>query len=285
MVAAKKPKASDKQAIGKKVVNILKKRYKGSVPKNDRPVLETILYGICLEDATNDDAVKGYDKLLASFHDLNEIRVSSVAELEPAFGEQELAPWKALRIRSVLRFIFETYYAFEFEVLRRNTLDQAQKMLTKIEHLSPFVRLFTLQAVLGSHLVPVDSRMMKAAVWLGFVDPADKDEKAASELKSAVRKADVDQFCHLLRCLANDESLTWAFDEDAKESAEFDLLTAPDRLSELFTRKKPRKKAKKKVVKKVAKKAAKKKATKKKTAKKAAKKVAKKPAKKAKKKR
>ena len=288
MVAAKKAKASDKQAISKKVVSILKKRYKGGVPKDDRPVLETILYGICLEDATNESADQSYKALHEDFHDLNEVRVSSVAELEPSFGEGELAAWRALRTRSLLRFVFETYYSFEFELLRRNTLDQAQKLLKKIDHLSPFVRLYSLQAVLGSHLVPVDSRMKQAAVWLGFVDPADNEEKAANELKSAVRKADVGLFCHLLRQLANDESIAWAIEEDAEEITEFDLLTAPERLNELFTRKKKRKPAKK-AVKKVAK-PAKKAAAKKKTAKKKAatkkavqKKKAKKPAKKAKK--
>ena len=295
MVAAKKAKASDKQAISKKVVAILKKRYKGGVPKDDRPVLESILYGICLEDATNESADQSFKALHEDFHDLNEVRVSSVAELEPSFGEGELAAWRALRTRSLLRFVFETYYSFEFELLRRNTLDQAQKLLKKIDHLSPFVRLYSLQAVLGSHLVPVDSRMKQAAVWMGFVDPSDNEEKAANELKSAVRKADVALFCHLLRQLANDEAIAWAIEEDAEEITEFDLLTAPERLNELFTRKKKRKPAKKpakktttkkatkKAVKKVAK-PAKKKTVKKKAAKKAVqKKKAKKPTKKAKK--
>jgi hypothetical protein len=56
MAAAPKARTSDKQGACKKLTTALKKRYKGGVPKNDRPVLETMLYAVCLENASDEEA-------------------------------------------------------------------------------------------------------------------------------------------------------------------------------------------------------------------------------------
>jgi endonuclease-3 len=68
-------KASAKQAVVKKLVTLLKKRYGKSLSKNDRPVLETIVYAVCLENTTSAVADENYARLSGVFHDLNEIRV------------------------------------------------------------------------------------------------------------------------------------------------------------------------------------------------------------------
>ena len=96
MVAASRAKTSDRAAILKKLLPAIKKQYKVAVPKHDRPVLETILFAICLEDATVVDAEHSYARLFAEFPDLNEIRVSSVKEIERAFAGQTDPEWRAL---------------------------------------------------------------------------------------------------------------------------------------------------------------------------------------------
>lgn len=263
MAAAKRTKASDKQGICKKIVTVLKKRYGGSIPKSDRPIMETIVYAVCLENATVEEANAAYERLGTTFFDWNEARVSTITELERVFASMVDPEWRAFRIRTVLNYIFETHYKFDLELLRRKTLDLANKELTKISDLTPFVRNYTLQTTLGGHLVPVDERMLRAAIWLGLTPPGTTERKASGNLKSAVRKANVSLFCHLLRKLANDSTLGRAFKFDpAKADAEaFDLMTAPDRLIQLFEKPKPR--AKKKTAKKSAprKKTPKKKAT------------------------
>ena len=71
MAAAQQTKVTDRQGIAKKLTLVLKKRYKDTVPKRERPVLETMLFGACLEDSTVAQAEAGYQKLLDSFHGLN----------------------------------------------------------------------------------------------------------------------------------------------------------------------------------------------------------------------
>ena len=229
-------KASEKQAVCRKLMTVMKKRYGGSVPKQNLPVLETMLHACCLENTTWNAADKAYENLLDGFFDMNEIRVSSVSEVEAALGSIDEAEWRALRIRSCLLHIFEKNYAFEFEGLKRKTLDAAIKQLNRIKNLSSFVRLHTLQMTMGSHVVPIDDKMCDVAIWLGFVDPKANTVKASESLKSAVKKSDVPLFCYLMRGVATDTKLKHAFSHARELAPEegYDLMTSADRLGKIF---------------------------------------------------
>lgn len=236
MVAASRAKTSDRAAILKKLLPAIKKEYKVAVPKHDRPVLETILFAICLEDATVADAEHSYTRLFAEFPDLNEIRVSSVKEIERAFMGQTDPEWRAFRVRSVLQYVFEKSFAFEFESLRKKTLELATKQLAKIKHLSTFVRNYTLQAVIGAHLIPIDPAMGRSLVWLGLVPPNQDIEQMGETLKAVVRKTEVPLFCFSIRCLATDKAVLDEFDPAKfpapEEGHDGSLVT--DRLAALY---------------------------------------------------
>lgn len=268
MPSASATKASDKVAACKKLTTLLQKDYGKTIPKLKLPVLETILFAVCLEDSPWEDAEAGYEKLLKSYFDLNEIRVSSVTELERTLDGLKDADWKGLRIRSILRFVFESTYGFEFEKLARLTLESAQKRLKKIEHLSPFVTAFTLQQVLGSHVVILDGLGLKTAVHLGIVPPESSIAEAAEFLKAGVKKSDCFSFSYLLHCLATDPKLLERIQDEPELPEEFDVTRVAEALTAL---KAPRKTPKKKAA---PKKAAPKKTATKKTATKAASKKA-----------
>src|SRR5690606_24936161 len=138
-MSSSKLKASDRQAIFKKLATALKKKYGGSIPKHKYNVLDTLLFACCLENVTHDDAEAAFERLLEAFDDLNVVRVSSVKEIEQALGEVDEVAWKALRIRECLQYVFEKHYAFDFEPLKRKTMDAAEKELAKIPHMSAFV--------------------------------------------------------------------------------------------------------------------------------------------------
>ncbi len=236
MVAASRAKTSDRAAILKKLLPAIKKQYKVAVPKDDRPVLETMLFAICLEDTSVEEAEKSYAKLFVEFPDLNEIRVSSVAEIERAFVGQSDAEWRAFRVRSVLQYVFEKSFAFEFESLRKKTLELATKQLAKIKHLSTFVRNYTLQSVIGAHLIPLDPAMGRALVWLGLVPPNQDIEQMGETLKAVVRKSDVQVFCFSIRCLSADKAVRDEFDPAKFPAPEegHDGAGVVDRLAALY---------------------------------------------------
>lgn len=204
MGTAKATKAADKSQICRKLVTALQKLYGKSVPKIELSVVETMLFAACLEDNPWVTAEAGLKKLLTSYFDMNEVRVSSVSELEQTLAPLKEADWKGLRIRSILRFVFETTYSYDYEKLRRQTLEQAVKTLKKVNDITPFIRDFILHEILGSHIICLDNSMLTAARWLGLV-PAKADLHEASEfLKGGIKKSEVSEFCHLLRCLATD---------------------------------------------------------------------------------
>jgi endonuclease-3 len=234
MVAAHRQKSPDKQDVCRKVASHLKKAYPGTVPRRDLPVLESLLYAICLENTPLAQADIVYARLLNAFHDLNEVRVSSITELLPVFADVEDADWRALRVKSSLQYVFETNYAFDFESLKRKSADLAAKQLGKIPSLSYFVRSYVLQHCLGSHVLPIDSRMQSALVWLGLAEREATCEHAGEALRTAVRKADAPLFCHLLRCLATDPKRMRAFTAAAKSPPVVDDAIA--RLEQLIRR-------------------------------------------------
>jgi len=204
MVAANRSKSIDKQEVCRKATALLKKTYASSPAKQELPVLETLMYAVCLEKATPDEASAVYARLLNAFHDLNEVRVSSISELVPVFTDQSDPEWRAARVKGALQFVFETNYAFDFESLKRKTAELATKQLHKVPALSPFVRAYVMQHCLDSHLLPIDENMHAALVFLGLAERDETPEQAGEHLRSFVRKADAPLFCHLLGCLAND---------------------------------------------------------------------------------
>jgi endonuclease-3 len=236
MTSTHKAKTVDKLTLGKKLVSVLKKRYHEPVPKQERPVLETLLYAVCLEDTSTALADGAYERLWSAFHDLNELRVSSITELvHHVFEGMPDADWRAHRVRNILQYVFEKHFEFAFEGLRRKTLELATKQLFKIRDLSPFVRNYALQTALETHVVPVDRLMTNASIWLGLVPAGETPEQAAESLKSTARKVDVPVFSHYLRCLAVDPRLTRYFEPGkSAAAASHDPQTLVERLAELF---------------------------------------------------
>ena len=204
MVATSRSKPVDKSEVLRRLTALLKKTYPGPTPRKDLPVLETLLFAVCLEDATVEQAEVAYQHLLKSFPDLNEARVSSITELQHVMATQSDPAWRALRVKNLLQHAFDAHYAFELEGLKRKTSELAIKSLGKIPSLSWFVRGYGLQQALESHALPLDSRMLGVLVWLALVEPETSAEEAAEQLRSHVRKSDAPLLVHLLRSLAHD---------------------------------------------------------------------------------
>jgi len=247
MATASSIKASEKQAICKKLSTALKKRYGGSTPKVDLPVMESLVFAACLENETYERAQKYYDRLLEIFHDWNEVRVSSITELETAFEGMADPDWRALRVRSALQYVFEKNYVFDFEGVRKKTQDLAARQLAKIPHQSPFVINWVMQNALDTHLVPLDDYMRDAAVVLGLLERKETAGDGAESLKAALRKADAPLFAALLKSFSVEPKVREVIlDELEATEEEFDPNQASERLEEIFAAAKSGKRKKKK---------------------------------------
>lgn len=268
-MATKKMKTSEKAALLTKLTNALKKKYGSKAPKAERPVLESYMFAVCLEDTVDEAADAAFAKLLDSFHDLNEIRVSTVREIERPLDSLPDPEFRAMRVREALQHVFEKHFAFDLDSLKKKNLDGASSDLDAITAVTPFLKLYTLQSGLDAHVIPLDGHQLSLLKWLGIVEEKTKPEAASDELKGAVRKSDGPLFAYLLRQVANEpdvvEDISLALDEG--EAVPSERLKS---LLDLISGK--RKPAKKKSAPKktAAKKAAPKKTATKKSAKKAA---------------
>lgn len=112
-------KASDRTKVCQQIVTILKKHYGGKVPTLPHDVLDTLLFAVCLENNTFTQAQQALQKIKEDFFDYNEVRVSSITELQEVFVGQPQPERKALRIRETLQHVFEGRYSYEMEELKR----------------------------------------------------------------------------------------------------------------------------------------------------------------------
>jgi endonuclease-3 len=178
---------------------------------------------------------------------LNEARVSQVSELERAFPGRADSEWRGFRLRAVLQFVFEKSFTFEFESLKKKTLDLAVKQMARLKHATPFIRNYTLQSAVGAHILPIDDSMKRLLVWLGVVDPGQSEDDISESLKSSVRKADAATFCIAVRMAATDERVQSGLPELTEAPPEgYDPTDAIERLQALYTRGDSRGKAKSK---------------------------------------
>ncbi|GIX05117.1 MAG: hypothetical protein KatS3mg114_0986 [Planctomycetaceae bacterium] len=204
MAAPSRSKHAQRALVIKKLPALIKKHCEVVVPRLQLPVLETMLYAVCLENVPASTAEAAYQRISQLFPDLNEARVSTISELEPIFAGIEDPDLRAFRLRAVLQYVFDKHYTFELESLRKKTFDIASRQLSKIRHITPFIRNFTLHQVLGVYLIPLDEATLHALEWLGLVNPGQTLEEAGESLKGLVRKAEVHTFCYTLRALATD---------------------------------------------------------------------------------
>lgn len=231
-----KSKSVDRPKIVARLMKLLKKEFGGLPKRESMPVLETMVYGILLENSTFDAADAAYERLTSEFFDWNEIRVSTVTELEPVFADLSEPHWRAQRVRHLLYYVFDHQYSWDFDGLKRKKLDLTTKQLSKIKYLPPFVCNYLMLTSLGTHALPVDDRMVKAAVWTGIL-PVGCDEESGPELlKGFIKKADCLEFFWYLKCLSTSPQAS--FLDDWKPSIDepvADISEAEDRVGQILS--------------------------------------------------
>ena len=183
----------------------LKRRYK---PKPDRSagrlsVLEAVVYGICHEDTTREQANQALSRFKDQFFDWNEVRVSPIAEVQETLADIPDPQGRAERIRRFLRQLFSKTYGFTLEPLTKKPLKEALKVLHAYEAFSSdYVTATVIQQALGGHAIPIDSATRRALERLGISDP--DLPSLRSILERAVPKNRGVEFLELLEELAHD---------------------------------------------------------------------------------
>src|SRR5262249_20088138 len=136
--------------------------------------------------------------------DWNEIRVSSLRELEEAFLGLPEAERRAERLILFLQEVFETTFSFDLESLQKKGLKQAAKQLSRYQAANDYIVSWVVQNTLGGHAVPLDAPTMRTVRRMGLVDDSQDDtESVRASLEHLVPKARGPAFGELISRLAH----------------------------------------------------------------------------------
>ena len=188
----------------KKTLRVLKKHYKSVIPIGDRSTLEHLLYACCLENTQAEATDEAYAKLQESYFDWNEIRVTSVGELAEVLSALTDPADAATRLKQVLQMVFETYYAFDLEHLKKQNLGKAVKELEKYTGTTNFSVDYVSQNSLGGHSIATNTGAVHTMVVLGIVTEAEATKRRLPGVERAISKAKGIEFTSLLHQLGTD---------------------------------------------------------------------------------
>jgi len=180
----------------------------GGAPAEALPVLEQFIYALCRENATPEQAQQAYDNLRKRFFDWNEVRVSTIRELEEAMGGLSDTETRAQRLVSFLQEVFETTFSFDLEGLQKKGVKQAAKSLSRYGSANDYVGAWVVQRTLGGHAVPVDAATARCARRLALIEAAAEEPEAIrATLEHLVPKAKGVAFTDAMSNLA--EQFCW----------------------------------------------------------------------------
>ena len=212
--------ASTRAKLITKLHSELKKKYSLPPSQPSRPLLEHVLYACLLQDAPYDLADEGLAKCEQEFFDWNEVRVTTVTELTQVLVGMPDPPKTARRLKETLQAVFEEFYAFDLDHLKKENLGKAVGKFEAMEPVTPFVLSYTIQHGLGGHSIPIDYAAMVIMLSTGIASQAEASAGRIPGLERAIPKSKGLEFSALLHQAAV------ALLMDAKDKKARSLLNA-----------------------------------------------------------
>ncbi len=197
--------AASKAQLLTEVYSLLRKRYKFGPREGRLSVLEAVIYGICHENTTREQANQALNRFKDYFFDWNEVRVSSIAEIQEVLVGLPDPEDRARRVRKFLRQLFNKTYGFSLEPLLKKPQKESVKALQEFEALqSDSVLANVIQQALGGHAIPVDAAIRRALERLGLAEPSSDIPTLRASLERAVPKNRGGEFTDLMEELTHD---------------------------------------------------------------------------------
>lgn len=190
--------ASNRANLIGKLHTSLKKHYEVPPAQPTRPLLEHVLYASLLEDCHADLADEALAKCEQEFFDWNEVRVTTATELSQVFSRLPDPLKSATRLKGNLQAIFEEFYTFDLDHLKKENLGKAVVKFEQMPSMTPFVLNYTIQYGLGGHAIPVDYSAMVLMLVLGIASPSEASSGRVPGLERAIPKNKGIEFSSLL---------------------------------------------------------------------------------------
>ncbi len=186
-----------------KAHKILKKHYRPYTVA-DRPVLEHLLYACCLESAMHEAADEAFAKLQQAYYDWNEVRVTTISELAEVMNCLPKASETASRLKRTLQSVFEAFYSFDLDGLRKENIGKSVKQLEQLNGVTPFAVAYVIQAGLSGHAIPISAGTLEMLRVIGIISDSEAEQQKVPGLERAIAKSRGVEFGSLLHQLGTD---------------------------------------------------------------------------------
>jgi len=186
-----------------KAHKVLKKHYKPYVVA-DRPILEHLLYACCLQSATHETADEAFAKLQQAYYDWNEVRVTTISELAEVMSCLPHPAETASRVKRTLQSVFEAYYSFDLDALKKENIGKSVKQLERLNGVTDFSLAFVVQNGLGGHAIAVSREAFEALRVLGIISDDEAAKRKVPGMERAIAKNKGVEFGALLHQLGAD---------------------------------------------------------------------------------
>jgi endonuclease III len=181
-----------------KLHKALKANYKPFPADPTRPLLHQVLIACCLENAPPDAAERAFNRLMETYFDLNEVRVTTVAELAETLHDLPDPARAALSLRRALQGVFESTYSFSLEHARKHSLAHGMKVLEGLHGVPSYVINYVASTALGGHFIPLDQGAL-AGLWLcGMITQQEYDTGKVPGIERVIGKKAGIEFSSLL---------------------------------------------------------------------------------------
>jgi hypothetical protein len=194
--------ATNRSQLINKLFKVARKQFTPVSPISSRSVLDHMLYACCLENSRYIAADEAFARLEENFFDWNEVRVTTTKELSESMKGLANAEAAALSLKKTLHGVFETYYKFDIEFLKKENLRKTVQQFNKFRGVSPFVVSYTAQVALGGHFIPVDTAQMNLMVVLGIVSESEAEKGRVPGLERTISKNKGVEFASVVHQLA-----------------------------------------------------------------------------------
>lgn len=174
-----------------KKINQLLKALRSSVdpqPAEPRPPIDELVYAFLLWECNAAKAELACKRLYAALVDVNELRVTRPADISAILGKQyPLADERAQRLRAALHEIYLREFAVSLDKAVSLNKRDGRKYIESLEGITPFVAARVSLVALGTHAVPVDTKLNTLLVQAGVIEPDTDVEKSSGILERHIK--------------------------------------------------------------------------------------------------
>lgn len=143
-------------------------------------------------------ATKALNRLLDSFVDWNEIRVSTAAEAQAAIGNTlSDGAARCERLRTVLQSVFDKVNLLSLDHLKSMGRREARQFLESLDGVDEYAAACVVLWSLGGHAIPVDDKLWQTLRDAELVNPEASRAEVQAFLERHISAADAKLFCQI----------------------------------------------------------------------------------------